>query len=107
MDFTSKAQDALGAAIRQAAADGHSEVTPAHLLHALLAQGEGIAVSLLDTVGVNRPALDAEPFEHPLEPAAEGGIESGEPADAPHATQEGAAPKKELAMGRGTDQFGD
>ena len=60
MDFTSKAQDALGAAIRQAAADGHSEVTPAHLLHALLAQGEGIAVSLLDTVGVNRPALDAD-----------------------------------------------
>ena len=60
MDFTSKAQDALGAAIRQAAADGHSEVTPAHLLHALLAQGEGIAVALLDTVGVNRPALDAD-----------------------------------------------
>ncbi len=60
MDFTSKAQDALGAAIRQAAADGHSEVTPAHLLHALLAQGEGIATSLLDTVGVNRPALDAD-----------------------------------------------
>ncbi|MGB3014277.1 MAG: AAA family ATPase, partial [Candidatus Nanopelagicales bacterium] len=26
----------------------------------LLAQGEGIAVSLLDTVGVNRPALDAD-----------------------------------------------
>ena len=43
MDFTTKAQDALGAAIRQAAADGNSEVTPAHLLHALLAQGEGIA----------------------------------------------------------------
>jgi len=60
MDFTTKAQDALGAAIRQAAADGNSEVTPAHLLHALLAQGEGIAVSLLDTVGVNRPALDAD-----------------------------------------------
>jgi ATP-dependent Clp protease ATP-binding subunit ClpB len=60
MDFTTKAQDALGAAIRQAAADGHSEVTPAHLLHALLAQGEGIATSLLDTVGVNRPALDAD-----------------------------------------------
>ncbi len=60
MDFTSKAQDALGAAIRRAAADGHSEVTPAHLLHALLAQGEGIAVALLDTVGVNRPALDAD-----------------------------------------------
>ena len=60
MDFTTKAQDALGAAIRQAAADGHSEVTPAHLLHTLLAQGEGIAVSLLDTVGVNRPALDAD-----------------------------------------------
>ena len=60
MEFTSKAQEALGAAIRQAAADGHSEVTPAHLLHALLAQGEGIATSLLDTVGVNRQALDGD-----------------------------------------------
>ena len=60
MDFTSKAQDALGAAIRQAAADGNSEVTPAHLLHALLAQGDGIAVSLLDTVGTNRQALGTD-----------------------------------------------
>ncbi len=60
MEFTTKAQEALGAAIRQAAADGHSEVTPAHLLHALLAQGEGIASALLDTVGVNRQALDAD-----------------------------------------------
>ena len=60
MEFTSRAQEALGAAIRQAAADGNSEVTPAHLLHALLAQGEGIATSLLDTVGVNRQALDAD-----------------------------------------------
>ena len=60
MEFTTKAQDALGAAIRQAAADGHSEVSPAHLLHALLAQGEGIASALLNTVGVNRQALDAD-----------------------------------------------
>ncbi len=60
MEFTTKAQEALGAAIRQAAADGHSEVSPAHLLHALLAQGEGIASALLNTVGVNRQALDAD-----------------------------------------------
>ncbi len=60
MEFTSRAQEALGAAIRQAAADGNSEVTPAHLLHALLAQGEGIATSLLDSVGVNRQALDTD-----------------------------------------------
>ena len=60
MDFTTKAQDALGAAIRQAAADGQFGSDPCAPLHALLAQGEGIAVSLLDTVGVNRPALDAD-----------------------------------------------
>jgi ATP-dependent Clp protease ATP-binding subunit ClpB len=102
MDFTTKAQDALGAAIRQAAADGHSEVTPAHLLHSLLAQGEGIAVSLLDTVGVNRPALDADVRRALSQLPAATGATMGQPALARsmHAVLQAA---QDLATQRGDD----
>ena len=57
IEFTTKAQDALGAAIRRAAANGNAEVQPVHLLDALLGQGEGIATSLLTSVGVDLPVL--------------------------------------------------
>ena len=57
IEFTTKAQDALGAAIRRAAANGNAEVQPVHLLDALLGQGEGIATSLLSAVGVDLPVL--------------------------------------------------
>ena len=64
IEFTTKAQDALGAAVRRAAANGNAEVQPVHLLDALLGQGEGIATALLDAVGVDRrvlqTAVDAE-----------------------------------------------
>ena len=100
MEFTSKAQEALGAAIRQAAADGHSEVTPAHLLHALLAQGEGIATSLLDTVGVNRQALDADVRRALSALPAASGSSMGQPslARTMHAVLKAA---EELAAQRG------
>ncbi len=59
IEFTTKAQDALGAAVRRAAANGNAEVAPIHLLDALLGQGEGIATALLDQVGVDRRVLAA------------------------------------------------
>ena len=58
--FTTKAQDALGAAVRIAAAKGNAQVEPLHILDSLLQQGEGIATALLDAVGVDRAALTAE-----------------------------------------------
>ena len=60
IEFTTKSQDALGAAVRRAAANGNPEVAPVHLLDALLGQGEGIASALLDAVGVDRAALAAK-----------------------------------------------
>ena len=59
IDFTTKAQDALGAAVRRAAANGNADVAPVHLLDALLGQGEGIATALLDAVGADRRVLAA------------------------------------------------
>ncbi|HLG67085.1 MAG TPA: ATP-dependent chaperone ClpB [Acidimicrobiales bacterium] len=50
--WTVKTREAFAEATRQAAAAGHAEVTPAHLLAALLAQSEGIARPLLARVGV-------------------------------------------------------
>ena len=57
IQFTTKSQDALGAAVRIAAANGNPQVEPLHLLDALLQQGEGIATALLSAVGVDVAAL--------------------------------------------------
>ena len=43
IQFTTKSQDALGAAVRIAGARGTPQVEPLHLLDSLLQQGEGIA----------------------------------------------------------------
>ena len=53
IQFTTKSQDALGAAVRIAAANGNPQVEPLHLLDSLLQQGEGIATALLSAVGVD------------------------------------------------------
>ena len=60
IQFTTKSQDALGAAVRIAAAKGNANVEPLHLLDALLQQSEGIASALLDAVGVDRQRLADE-----------------------------------------------
>ncbi len=60
IQFTTKSQDALGAAVRIAAANGNPQVEPLHLLDALLQQGEGIATALLDAVGVDVRSLTNE-----------------------------------------------
>jgi ATP-dependent Clp protease ATP-binding subunit ClpB len=55
--FTTKAQEALAAAIQQAAAAGHPAIEPVHLLEALLGEPRGVAAGLLDAVGADRAAL--------------------------------------------------
>jgi ATP-dependent Clp protease ATP-binding subunit ClpB len=57
IQFTTKSQDALGAGVRIAAANGNPQVEPLHLLDSLLQQGEGIATALLSAVGVDVPGL--------------------------------------------------
>ena len=51
--LTTKSQEAVSAAVRRAAAEGHPEVAPVHLLLALLDQPEGIAKPLLQAVGAD------------------------------------------------------
>ena len=51
--LTRKSQEALTAAVRRAAADGHPQVGPAHLLAALIEQSGGTAAPLLRAVGAN------------------------------------------------------
>jgi ATP-dependent Clp protease ATP-binding subunit ClpB len=57
--LTTKAQEALSAAIRQASSAGNPDVTPVHLLLALLEQPEGIARPLLEAVGADPVRLRA------------------------------------------------
>ncbi|MBU6279097.1 MAG: ATP-dependent chaperone ClpB [Actinomycetales bacterium] len=51
--FTTKSQEALGAAVRLAAADGNAQVEPLHILDSLVQQGPGIASALLEAVGAD------------------------------------------------------
>jgi ATP-dependent Clp protease ATP-binding subunit ClpB len=51
--LTRKSQEALTAAVRRAAADGHPQVGPAHLLAALIEQSGGTAAPLLRAVGAD------------------------------------------------------
>ena len=51
--LTTKSQEAVSTAVRRAAAEGHPEVSPVHLLLALLDQGDGIAGPLLQAVGAD------------------------------------------------------
>ncbi|GAC1441901.1 MAG: ATP-dependent chaperone ClpB [Mycobacteriales bacterium] len=49
--LTSKSQEAVSVAVKRAAAEGHPDVEPVHLLLALLDQKDGIATPLLTAVG--------------------------------------------------------
>ena len=59
LKFTTKSQEAIRAAVHQAASVGTAHVEPPHLLGALLGQGEGISLALLTNVGVNLTDLAA------------------------------------------------
>jgi len=55
--LTTKSNEALGAAVRIASANGNPQVEPLHLLDSLLQQGEGVATALLEAVGTDVPNL--------------------------------------------------
>ena len=57
---TTKAQAAISSAVQAASMAGNPDVTPAHLLGALLAQADGIAAPLLAAVGADAKAVRAE-----------------------------------------------
>ncbi|MDD7464680.1 MAG: ATP-dependent chaperone ClpB [Actinomycetaceae bacterium] len=55
--LTTKSQEALAQAIQMATTAGNPQLEPAHLLAALLQQRDGVAVALLDAVGVDRAVI--------------------------------------------------
>ncbi len=56
--FTIKAQEAVQAAVELAGNRGNPQVTPVHLLHALVAERDGIVRPLLEKIGVDRGHLE-------------------------------------------------
>jgi ATP-dependent Clp protease ATP-binding subunit ClpB len=58
--LTIKSQEAIQEAQRDARARGNAELTPDHLLLVLLRQSEGVAVPILQKLGVNPEMLAAE-----------------------------------------------
>jgi ATP-dependent Clp protease ATP-binding subunit ClpB len=58
--LTLKSQEALSEAQSLATGRGHSQITPAHLLRALVAQPEGSTVPILQKIGVPLDALQAK-----------------------------------------------
>ncbi|MHB8263088.1 MAG: ATP-dependent chaperone ClpB [Acidimicrobiales bacterium] len=55
--FTLKTNEALEKALQLARAENHAEVTPDHILAALLAQTDGVTLPLLATLGTDRLRL--------------------------------------------------
>src|SRR5262245_27858158 len=58
--LTIKSQEALAEAQSHASGRGHSEIQPAHLLRALLAQPEGSTVPVLQKLGISVEQLQGE-----------------------------------------------
>ena len=58
--LTIKAQEALQEAQRDARARGNAELTPDHLLYALLRQDEGVVVPILQKLGASAESIAAE-----------------------------------------------
>src|SRR5688572_26879629 len=55
--WTLKTQEAFNAAIARAASENNPEVTPPHLLAALLGQREGVVLPILEKVGAAPASL--------------------------------------------------
>ncbi|MGH3431969.1 MAG: Clp protease N-terminal domain-containing protein, partial [Thermocrispum sp.] len=81
---TTKTQQAISSAAQAATVAGNPDVTPAHLLGALLAQGDGLAGPLLTAVGADPQQVHAElePITRGL-PTATGATVSTPSFDAP------------------------
>ena len=58
--WTNRTREAFQAGLTQATAAGHAEVVPAHMLAAILAQGDGIAPPLLRSLEVDPSAVARE-----------------------------------------------
>ena len=55
--FTTRTQEALQVAVRDAAGRGNAHVEPVHVLRALLEQRDGIAVALIQGLGADVEGL--------------------------------------------------
>jgi ATP-dependent Clp protease ATP-binding subunit ClpB len=62
--LTLKSQEALSEAQNGATSRGHSQITPDHLLRALVGQPEGSTVPILQKIGVSLDGLQAELENH-------------------------------------------
>src|SRR5262249_42601342 len=72
--FTVKSQEALEHAQRLARQRSHQELTPEHLLLALLEDSEGSSVALLEKLGVSRDGLEQATRQAlDLQPRVQGG----------------------------------
>jgi ATP-dependent Clp protease ATP-binding subunit ClpB len=76
--WTVKTQEAFNAAVERAKAESHSEITPEHVLSAVLGQADGIAGPVLTRVGIE-PAVVRSRLEDQLAalPHAYGGEDPG------------------------------
>ncbi|CAN5605530.1 ATP-dependent chaperone ClpB [soil metagenome] len=59
LQLTTKAQEALSTAVREAATAGHQNAEPAHILTALLEQSDTTTGPLLESIGSSRTAVSA------------------------------------------------
>src|SRR5690606_31969497 len=77
-NYTEKAQEAVVTSQQLAERSGHPEVTPEHLLLALLQQTDGIVPSVLGKMGVDLgPAASAADAARRARPRAHGGAQPG------------------------------
>ncbi|WP_295701823.1 ATP-dependent chaperone ClpB [Lapillicoccus sp.] len=58
LQLTTKAQEAVSAAVRDAAANGHPQTEPAHLLRALVQQSDTTTAALLTAAGSSLPIAE-------------------------------------------------
>src|SRR5579883_2409416 len=58
--FTNKAQEAITSCRQIISSLGHAEVTPEHMLIAILEQQDGVAVRILERLGVKPEAVIAD-----------------------------------------------
>lgn len=57
--LTTKSQEAISSAVEKAMRAGNPQLEPIHLLSALLEQKDGIAVGIIDAIGVDKTALES------------------------------------------------
>jgi ATP-dependent Clp protease ATP-binding subunit ClpC len=104
--FTPRAKRVLELSMRESLGLGHNYIGTEHLLLGLLSEGEGVAVQVLERLGVT-PTGAHDRVLQILGRAPEGGVQSG-PAvmEASTFLSRGAAGVSQLAEGRGDQRLG-